>query len=230
MKGSHMHDKRQENSAHGQAQEAQQEKEKAATGEEEAVLAVPVNEPSSQGISDESQELQEMKTLREKAQKSDEHYDNYLRAVAELDNYRKRAVKERAYSVEAAQIYLIQGLLPIVDNFSRALLQVSGQSNAKNIQEGLSLIGRQVEAFMESVGLRPFSCVGEKFDPEKHEAVVHVPSKDHPDHTVLEEVQKGYLWHGRVVRHALVKVVDNPTAAVGESSTPNPTPNPNPDE
>ena len=154
--------------------------------------------------------LKVVQELWEKAQRSEENYDRFLRAVAEMDNYRKRAMRERQHEVEAVQIHLLRGLLPIVDNLDRALAQIKGQSDSKNIQEGLELISRQTQAYLESVGLKPFTSVGEVFDPHKHEAVLHVQSKDHPDHCVLEEVQKGYTLGGRVIRHALVKVVDNP--------------------
>ncbi len=157
-----------------------------------------------------------LKELKEKAQKADEYYDNYLRAVAELDNYRKRAIKERQHEVEAVQNNLLRGLLPIVDNLERALAQIKEQADSKNMQEGLGLISRQLHTFLDSVGLTPMACVGQQFDPHKHEAVLHVPSKDHPDHYVLEEVQKGYTLHGRVIRHAVVKVVDNPATNAPE--------------
>ncbi len=154
----------------------------------------------------------DLQALREKASKAEEYYDRYLRAVADLENYRKRSIKDRTQAVEYAQVQIIRGLIPVVDSLQRALSQIGSQSDAKSMQEGLSLIDRQVESFLQSVGLSSFSCVGEKFDPDKHEAVLHVPSKDHPDHAILEEVQKGYTLNGRVIRHALVKVVDNPPA------------------
>ena len=114
---------------------------------------------------------------------------------------------------------LIRGLLPVVDNLERALAQVGTQSDVKSVREGLELIARQIQTFLEAVGLAAFSAAGEKFDPHKHEAVAHVQSKEHPDHFVLEEIQKGYTLNGRVVRHALVKVVDNPQAPAEAASS-----------
>ena len=177
-----------------------------------------------EGEGEKTQEvLHAVQDLWDKAQKSQEYYDQYVRAVAELDNYRKRAIKERQHEVEAVQIQLIRGLLPIVDNLDRALNQIKGHSDSKSIQEGLELIGRQLQAYLESIGLKPLHAVGEKFDPHKHEAVLHVQSKEYPDHHVLEEVQRGYTLGNRVVRHAMVKVVDNPSSgpdAVAPDNTP----------
>ena len=162
--------------------------------------------------------LHSVQTLWDKAQKAEEYYDRYLRAAAELENYRKRAIKERHQEVEAAQVHFIRGLLPIFDNLERALAQIKGQLDSKSIQDGLGLICRQVQSYLESVGLKPLTSVGEKFDPHRHEAVLHVQTKDYPDNYVLEEIQKGYTLHGRVVRHALVKVVDNPDGHVPNES------------
>ncbi len=153
---------------------------------------------------------QDIKALQEKAAKADENHDNYLRAVAEMENYRKRAIRDRSAAVESAEIGMIHALLPIVDNLERALAQVSGEADAKAVQEGLGLISRQIQTFLDSIGLKPIVCAGQIFDPHQHEAVLHVPTEDKPDHAVLEEVQKGYTLNGRVVRHSLVKVADNP--------------------
>ena len=169
------------------------------------------NDTAQQGGKKMAEVLKIVQGLWDKAQKAEENYDLYLRAVAELENYRKRVAKERAHEIEAMRVQLLRLLLPIVDNLERALTQICSQPEAQSIRDGLELIGRQVQGFLESVGLKPFASTGEKFDPHKHEAVLHVQRKDHPDHTVLEEVQKGYTLDGRVIRHALVKVVDNPT-------------------
>ena len=155
-------------------------------------------------------EAEDIQALREKAQKADEWHDKYLRMAADMENYRKRAQKDKQSAVEFAQVQIIQGLLPIVDNLERGLAQITNQPAAKSVREGLELISKQIHAFLESIGLKTFNSVGETFDPHKHEAVLHVPSKDHPDHSVIEEIQKGYILNGRVIRHAMVKVADNP--------------------
>lgn len=155
-------------------------------------------------------EAEDVQALREKAQKADEWHDKYLRMAADMENYRKRAQKDKQSAVEFAQTQIINGLLPIVDNLERALAQISNQPEAQSVRQGLELIAKQVQAYLESLGLKTFSSVGEIFDPHKHEAVLHVPSKDHPDHSVIEEIQKGYILNGRVIRHAMVKVADNP--------------------
>ncbi len=182
--------------------EKKEKDQQAETAQEPVLDAAPV-EPGK----DMEKLEQSLKELEEKAK---ETHDKYLLAVADLDNYRKRAQREKIAAVDDAQLSFIRGLLPVVDNIERALGQLSAHEEAKDVREGLQLIVKQVHAYLDAVGLKPFSSVCETFDPHKHEAILHVPSKDHPDHSVVEEVQKGYSWHGRIVRHALVKVADNP--------------------
>ncbi len=130
-------------------------------------------------------------SLKELENKAKETHDKYLLAVADLDNYRKRAQREKIAAVEDAQLSFIRGLLPVVDNIERALGQLSEKEQAKEIREGLQLIVRQLHAYLDAVGLKPFSSVGETFDPHKHEAILHVPSKDHPDDTSSESFGVG---------------------------------------
>jgi len=145
--------------------------------------------------------------LEEEKQKAAEHYDQWLRAVAELRNYKKRVEQEREQMVREANAGLMAQLLPILDDFDRAMCALPDE---KLLQfswiEGIMLIYRRLRAVLEQHGLRPIEACGQPFDPRCHEAVLFEEGPAEQDQIVLTELQKGYRLHDRLLRPALVKV------------------------
>ena len=150
------------------------------------------------------------RTLEETKQLLDEKTDRYLRAVAELDNQKKRAQREREEYIRFANESLLRELLPVLDNFDRALGAARAGAEAQGVLEGVELIQRELLKVLEKFGVTPYSALGQPFDPERHEAVQRVIKPDAPDLTVVEETQRGYLLNGRVLRPALVVVAVPP--------------------
>ncbi len=138
--------------------------------------------------------------------------ERYLRALADFDNYRKRVAREREDWRRQAQIDVLREILPVLDNFDRALAAEPGGATASGFRAGVELIRRDFLSALERVGVRPFVSVGEPFDPQRHEAVARVERADLPDHTVMSETLRGYLFQDRVLRPARVVVAVDPRA------------------
>lgn len=138
------------------------------------------------------------------------NYDKYLRAVADLDNYRKRAEKERADAVTFANEKLIEEILPVMDNFERALAHANGEENLESLKQGISLISGQMAALLRKFGIQEIKAAGEKFDPAMHHAISEEENPDAEPGTVVKEFQKGYLLKGRLLRPAMVAVSRKP--------------------
>lgn len=129
--------------------------------------------------------------------------ESLLRKAAEFDNFRKRADRERQQSAADAAADVFRELIPVLDNFDRALdAKVEGDA----LRQGVALIARQMRLLLESRGVSIEDPLGLRFDPKRHEALSHEHSPDHPEGTVLEVLQKGYSWKDRLLRPALVKV------------------------
>jgi len=135
-----------------------------------------------------------------------EHKDKYLRALAEMDNLRKRFIKEKAELQKYANEKLILNILPVVDNFERAIKAAEDSDSIKHLLGGVKLILRQLMDILERAGVKSFESVGEKFDPYKHEALLATESTEHDPSTILEEIEKGYLLGDKVIRPAKVTV------------------------
>ena len=152
----------------------------------------------------------EVERLREaveaKTREAEATRDRYVRTVAEFDNYRKRAVREREEYVRSAAEGLVRDLLPVLDNFDRALQAARQDPAAAGVTAGVELIQRELLRVLERAGVTPFSAVGAPFDPERHEAVARVSAAGRPDMTVVDETTRGYLINGRVLRPAQVTV------------------------
>ena len=133
-----------------------------------------------------------------------DNYDRFLRAKAELDNYRKRTAKIRVEVREETLRDLLLGLAPIFDNLRRALNQETADAVA--LKEGIELISNQFEESLKGYGLEIMDVVGKPFDPNVHEAMMEVESAEHEPGTVVEELDRGYLFGGKVVRPARVVV------------------------
>lgn len=134
----------------------------------------------------------------------------YLRRLqnlqADYDNFRKRTQREKEELAKYAAEKLIKDLLPVLDNLDRAFAASSKTEDFASLAKGVEMIQRQLCTILEKEGLCPIQCVGEEFDPSKHEAVMHVESEEHDSNTVVEELQKGYLLKEKILRPSMVKV------------------------
>lgn len=153
-------------------------------------------------------ELEDLRRrLEEQERKSRENHEQYLRALADLDNYRRRAKQREEEVRQYANQELLASLLPILDNFERALTAAEEAHSFESLRDGVSLILRQMQDFLSKNGVTPVEAVGQVFDPSVHEAVLQSPaSEEHPAGTVVQEIRKGYMLNGRLLRAALVAV------------------------
>ncbi len=163
--------------------------EEAAAAQEEAVA-----EPEADGLA-------ELEAARAEAAAN---YDRYVRAVAELDNYRKRTVRMRAEARDETLRDVLLQVAPILDNLRRALRQETQE--AELLKQGVELICGQFNDVLKGYGLAEIESVGQPFDPEVHEALAEVPDGERAPGTVIEEMEKGYKLNDKVVRYARVVV------------------------
>jgi len=164
----------------------------------------PTETHASDAREDERGRLQA--ALEEKSREVESLRDRYLRAVADLENYRKRAQREREELIRAAEEGLLYELLAVLDNFERALGAPRDSQHFDGFVSGVELIHQQLLKVLEKSGVVPFSSVGQPFDPERHEAVMRVETREAEGNTVLEEMRRGYVRNGRVLRPAQVTV------------------------
>jgi molecular chaperone GrpE len=154
--------------------------------------------------------LEELQAQLEQTQaQSDEHMRAWQRAAADYSNYKRRTDEERGSVAVFANALLIGKLLAVLDDFDRALDNVPPDTDDSWV-EGVRLVERKLRNVLEAEGVTPIEAIGQPFDPNVHEAVVHEETADFPDNHVIDELQRGYRLHDRVLRPALVKVANNP--------------------
>jgi molecular chaperone GrpE len=146
--------------------------------------------------------------LKEESEKlrsdSKTHYENYLRSLAEFENFRRRKEREMVEFRSFANENLMNELIPVLDNFDRALSHADTKDNTESLQKGIEIAFRQLKGVLEKFGLKEFSCLGQEFDPKTCEAVSFIETNDKPKNTVVNELSKGYLYQNRVIRPARV--------------------------
>jgi molecular chaperone GrpE len=135
----------------------------------------------------------------------DEYYDRLLRKTAEFDNYRKRVERERSVLAQQIAGDVLEDLLPVVDDFDRAL-RVDAGPEAGTYRKGVELIYKQLQDVLARRGVKPVDAVGREFDPQFHQAITYESAPGHPDGEVIEEVRRGYMLGDRLLRPAMVKV------------------------
>lgn len=149
---------------------------------------------------------------KEKKDKKDvqieELTDHLKRQMAEFDNYRKRTEKEKAAMFEVGAKSVIEKMLPVIDNFERGLLSLSEDEMQTPFAEGMHKIYKQLLASLEEIGVKPIDAMGKEFNPDFHNAVMHVEDESLGENIVAEEFQKGYMYRDSVVRHSMVKVAN----------------------
>lgn len=137
----------------------------------------------------------------------EENQQRYLRLQADYDNFRKRTRQEKEDFAKYASQKLMEQLLPVIDNFERAMAAASASGgDYESLAKGVEMIYRQLSQVLEQEGLTPLQTVGQPFDPELHQAVMQVESEEYGEGIVVEEVQKGYRLKDKVIRPAMVKV------------------------
>ena len=178
---------------------------------DELAGASPASEESN---AEEGQEisLEEFNELKAKAAKADENWDKYVRAVADLDNFRKRATRERTDAVKYANEGLIEKLLPVVDNFEAALAAASSPQggNVDSLRTGIQMIHTQLKSFLADAGVEEIDAVNQVFDPNLHEAVSQQATDEAPEGQVVQQMRKGYRLKDRLIRPAMVVVAKKP--------------------
>ena len=159
-------------------------------------------------------ELLERATAAETAlaaatERAEDNLRNWQRTAADFANFKRRTEEDKATVGQFANAVLLTRLLTVVDDFDRALESVPEDVH-EGWADGVRLVERKLLALLESEGVTPIAVIGETFDPNLHEAVVHEDTADYPDNSVIGEVQRGYRLHDRVLRPALVRVANNP--------------------
>lgn len=149
---------------------------------------------------------------REKKDKKDEKIeeltDRLKRQMAEFDNFRKRTEKEKSAMYEIGAKSVVEKILPVIDNFERGLASVPEEQKEDAFVTGMDKTYKQLLTTLEEIGVKPIEAVGQEFDPNFHNAVMHVEDEGLGENVVAEEFQKGYLYRDTVVRHSMVKVAN----------------------
>lgn len=170
-----------------------EENAEAASGETSGEEAVESSQSAEEGSSEENPELLQLK-------------DKYLRTLAEYENFRKRSEKEKAQMFELGAKSIIEVLLPVVDNFERALSHVQEEEKDSPFVKGIEGIYKQIQKMFADCNIQEIEALGKKFDPALHNAVMTEEEGDAEEDTITQDLQKGYTYRGNVVRHSMVKV------------------------
>lgn len=143
-----------------------------------------------------------------KDQKIEELTDLLRRNMAEFDNFRKRTEKEKAAMFEMGARDILEKILPVVDNFERGLSAIPEETKDSSFATGMEMIYKQLMKMLEDVGVTPIEAVGKEFDPNFHNAVMHVEDESLGENVVAAELQKGYMYRSTVIRHSMVQVAN----------------------
>ena len=203
---------REEQTAAEEGKEAEEtaSKEQKASGE-----ASNAKETAAEGQTEkEKEEAEEPESMKKKKKKEkweekiEELEDRVKRQMAEFDNFRKRTEKEKSHMYEVGARDVIEKILPVVDNFERGLATVPEDQKNDPVIDGMDKIYRQLMTVLTDLGVEPIEAVGKEFDPNFHNAVMHVEDEELGENVVAEEFQKGYLYKDTVIRHSMVKVAN----------------------
>jgi len=157
---------------------------------------------------------EEAQSLKAEAEKAKHYYDQWVRTTADLENYKKRAARERTDAIRFANEALIEKLIPVLDNFDSALAATSAANDAstQSLQTGINMIYQQLKNALSEAGLEEIDASNKPFDPNWHEALSQQPSADVPEGHVLQQLRKGYKLKERLLRAAGVVVAKKPAA------------------
>ena len=163
---------------------------------------------STQTLGEDSEEASSGKENSEKEENAEllQLKDKYLRTLAEYENFRKRSEKEKAQMFELGAKSIIEQLLPVVDNFERALEHIPEEEKENSFAKGVEGIYKQIQKMFADCNIQEIEALGKKFDPALHNAVMTEEEGDAEEDTITQDLQKGYTYRGNVVRHSMVKV------------------------
>ena len=181
------------------------ETEKVSADDAEAVEAAkpkPVPKGSRRGSKALQVELEKTKELAK------ENEEKYKRLLAEFENARVRNEKESKKLYDIGAKDALEKLLPVVDNFERAIASIPEEDKDRGFEQGVDMIYKQLMTSLEGIGVVPMNAEGKNFDPELHNAVIHVEDENFDENIVVEEMQKGYMYKDQVLRHSMVKVAN----------------------
>lgn len=134
--------------------------------------------------------------------------DRLIRNIAEFDNFRKRSEKEKSQMFEIGAKSIVEKILPIIDNFERGLGAITEEEKESAFVQGIEQIYKQFTTALEEVGVKPIEAVGQEFNPDFHNAVMHGEDDAYGENIISDEFQKGYMYKDSVVRHSMVKVMN----------------------
>ena len=178
---------------------------------ESETMAPKAEEPSKKDKKAAKKEAKEAKNaaaeeLKKVKEEFEAHKQQYLRVLAEYDNYRKRTEREKDAIYSTATADAVKEILPVADNLDRALSQEN--CTLEQLQDGLKMVNRQFGEMLAKLGVKEMGSVGEQFDPTRHNAVSHIDSEDFGENEISAVYQKGYILGDKVVRHAMVQVAN----------------------
>lgn len=189
--------------------EAVEEAKKAAEAEvsEDAAEATEDVMEETVEVEEDSKEAEEPKKDKKDEQIAD-LTDKLTRQMAEFDNFRKRTEKEKSAMYEIGAKDVIEKILPVVDNFERGFQGVSEEEKENPFIQGMDKVYKQMLTVLEGLGVKPIEAVGQEFNPDFHNAVMHVEDEDAGENVVVEEFLKGYTYRDSIVRYSMVKVAN----------------------
>lgn len=168
--------------------------------------------PEAPGAGDPLSE-QQLSELKEQAAKAQQYYDQLLRTTADLENYKKRAARERQEAIKFANESLLEKIIPVLDNFEMAHSAANAaNTSVPSLQAGINMIHQQLKAAMMNAGLEEIDATGKAFDPNLHEALSQQESNEVPEGQVLQQMRKGYKLRERLLRPASVVVAKKPAS------------------
>ena len=216
MKQEELREEKPEGEEAVEAQKAEEQEEAAeaesVSGEQKAEGEADSEEGASEEEPEKAEEEPEKMKKKKKKEKWEERIeeleDRVKRQMAEFDNFRKRTEKEKSHMYEVGAKDVIEKILPVVDNFERGLASVPEDQKSDPVIDGMEKVYRQLMTILTDLGVTPIEAVGEEFDPNYHNAVMHVEDEELGENVVAEEFQKGYMYRDTVIRHSMVKVAN----------------------
>ncbi len=203
------------------AEQAEEERSGDTEASDEAVVEEELSEEetSEENASEEAENTDDKKAGKKifgkkekkkdkKDEKIEELTDRLTRQMAEFDNFRKRTDKEKSQMYEVGAKDVIEKILPVIDDFERGFGTVSEEDKSDSFVQGMEMVYKKLMTTLEGVGVKPIEAVGKEFDPNFHNAVMHVEDENFGENIIAEEFQKGYMYRESVVRHSMVKVAN----------------------
>ncbi len=174
------------------------------TSEETAKKPVKGKKSNRRGANTKALEME----IEKQKELLEESEDRYKRLLAEFENARNRNEKESKHMYDIGAKEVLEKLLPVVDNFERALQAIPDGDKERAFEQGVDKIYKQLMSILEDIGVAPMNAEGQAFDPDYHNAVLHIEDEELGENVVAEELQKGYMYKEEVLRHSMVKVAN----------------------